>query len=310
MMEADNELRLLPEERLPIRHEKIHLGQLPKNEDLDSPEPESDFISWVRSVGQLTSITVGQKNDGSYHVHNGRRRIKTMRLLAREWEKRRQSDEGVPEADNPFEYVSADVVDDEHYLAHEALTLMLQQQKPNPIAEIESIERLIQKGHSPTQIARQLKMPKSSIEKKMKLMNLVPRLREALYEGRMAIGPAEKASTLPEPAQHRVAKLLDEKKYITGKDIDEQKQARAQAAASSESLQGLSSLPDIDSLPDSPEQDSSPSQGNLGQSQEVLQAVSYLNNRLDAVRKTSSRARPRWSAQDVEMLHKLLVELS
>ncbi len=91
-------------------------------------------------------ITLWEK-DGSLKVHDGRRRIKALRVLSNKWEKRVHSHEGVEEATNPYEFVEAKIVSTDGFENHELLTIILNTTaKPNLVTEVEAIEGVIRRN--------------------------------------------------------------------------------------------------------------------------------------------------------------------
>lgn len=288
------ELSLLPEEQPEIQPMMVPLDLLPTNEELGAKEPAPELVDWIRAVSLLQPVVLGRREHG-YAVHDGRRRIKAYRKLAEEWER----DNGV-ETTNPWMRIPANVIDDQHYQAHEMLTLMIHATRnPNPLAELASVQSLISKGYSIDQISRKSSIDKETIKKRLKLLTIDEGLRKVMESGKMAVSTAEKAVKLPPQAQKRLMKVYEEKDRITGKDVEEQTRARVQQAAASSTLSGLSDLPGVDDVAEDQAEHGEP----YNESEDLQEALSHLQARIEEAGRASHNQRPRWSKKDLDMVN-------
>lgn len=301
----ENELQLLPDHMPEVERRRIPLHELPPNNRLLGPAPTKDLIDSVRIFGLLQPLVVGEKDD-QYHIHGGRRRLKTLRLLDAEWDAREDTEEGNQEGSNPFAYADCYVVDDDGYTSHQTITILLNSTaSPNPVAELEAIEALIKQGHGKEEICKVTGLRKSTVDSRLRLSNLHSTLRGALTDGKMTPGTADHAARLSGQAQKRLAEKYLEGDKITGKDVDEQRQARTQAAASSVSLESLSNLPGVDSLLDLSKVSADASVDNTASDPAVVEATEYLRDRVQRVSE-DGLGKVKWSRKDVEAVRTLL----
>lgn len=288
-MSGANEMTLLPDHRPEVSLKQIPLGDLPSNDQLESEDPIPELVNAIESVGLLQPIVVGERDD-AYHVHGGRRRIKAMRILANKWRKQMESEEGVEEPWNPFATISAYVVDDLHYEAHDVLTILLNSTaRPNPLAELRAIETLFKKGYPMSQISKDTSLGESTIKKRLKLSRLEPELREAMELGKMSVSTAEKAARLPDTARDNLCTLLAEKKRITGQDVDDQRRVQVDSASSSSSLDIMDDMPGIDDI-------------GFNDSE----SVKYLQERIEVLENQDHNKRLRWTRNDIDAVKDLL----
>lgn len=326
-----DELKLLPDTRPEITRNTIPIGKLPPDQDLRSEDPVPELVNAIRSVGLLQPILVAKRDDGeSYWVHGGRRRIKAVRKLYREWEAHNPppnpedavKDPKQPPPVNPWSWIDAYVIDDSNMSAEEVLDIVMNSAtRPNPLSELEAIQSLLAKGYSVEKISKELGLKRGTIEKRQKLMNLSPMIFDAVGNGQVKVSVAERIVGLPQIAQKRLMKTLEEKGRVTGRDVEEQATARAQVAAASPTLMhGLGALPSIDEMESAPhrtseEREESPDGLVVGGPDpedltDVLEAVGYVRTRLDEILKTPSRSRPRWSVEDLAHVNTVVEKLA
>ncbi|HET8629977.1 MAG TPA: ParB/RepB/Spo0J family partition protein [Thermomicrobiales bacterium] len=214
------QLSLLPE--LPLYFgevEEFALDDIAPDAYLAGPAPDPSFVASLRDLGQIDPVVLeaARGEAFAYYVRSGKRRVKAARILG--WatiEARVVAHQGDP-------VVSA-VVE----LAANA------QRRENPLSDLDAIEavqaaaaaRGLTLGHAAIAKATGLAVP--TIKKRLALRRLEPDLRDALAEGRLSVGLAERVAKLP-PARQRALALTEGK--ITGPLVREATRARVSAAA-------------------------------------------------------------------------------
>jgi len=190
----------------------------------DGDPPAQDFIADVRRAGLEQPVRVRPIGDsGEYFVVEGRRRLKTVKLLL---------DEGMTE------FAKVPVVIDPRKKAREdglASLAMNYQRNENIIGDSNTVKAYMDNGWTEKDIASQSGL---TVEQVRVLRNVAYRLdselREAVEQGRMSPWTSRMAAMQPEPVQQRLIETLRDKGRIT---VDDLKEARAaKRAKAQESL--------------------------------------------------------------------------
>lgn len=212
MTELDEQLSmasLFPDEEVEIIDQYVSLYDLPI---VVGKEPSPELVRSVKLVGLIQPPIVVKRGDG-YEIVDGRRRIAAARMAGL--------------VDIPIRIVSADALG-----ATDALTLTANATRAeNPASELAAIEKLVALGFDIKEIAKTTGMKSATIQKRLRLRSLTPRLRSAFDSGAIPVGVAEEAAKLPDVAQARLVVRLDDGERLTHDVIREEKSARAQAAA-------------------------------------------------------------------------------
>lgn len=223
--EAD-QLPLLPEKTPPTPDAMIlSLSRLVR-QVAHVPTPPQPFIDSVALV-QLQPVLVRKKGD-LYLLVDGRRRVKALQAWA-------------DREDREYHKITirAEVFDADSWTHDGVMALKSNAERsPNVINELQHIEALIAQGYTEKQIAEATGMRVQTIRKRLKLATLEPTLREALDEGRIAPGVAEKAANLSADQQREIAA---QDGRITGNDVREQREV--QVAEIVELFEGVDTPP-------------------------------------------------------------------
>ena len=185
----------------------------------ESPPPDARLVNSIRQWGILEPLIVRPYRD-KFKIIAGNRRAKAMARLAEE-------------LDLKIEEVSLPcllVVDAS--LAMAAMVMTNNCRKANPLSDLQAIEdmttKLMKAGKSQEEIQKairvELGIPVGTQRKRLKLASLIPELRIAITENRLAPTSAERIASLDKKKQQRLYKLLDdrgEKGRITAKDVKE-----------------------------------------------------------------------------------------
>ena len=208
---AAQELTLYPPSRphLDVRHVRVSaiLG------DPLGPEPTPTFLESIEHFGVLQPILVKSIGEDLYALVAGSRRLKAARKLELE--------------SIPVAIVVLNGWNDHEVIALAENTL----RSRNLASQLEAIERLRERGHSDTEIARASGMSKRELLGRMvPLLQLHPKLREALDQGEMAPGTAMKAAKLPGGYQEKLVERLEAGAKLTGQDVREVREVQSEDA--------------------------------------------------------------------------------
>lgn len=190
----DKQLNLLPEKPITPKPRKVLLSELP--ELIPGAEPERAFIRSIERFGVLQPVGLIETRQG-FAIAFGRRRIKAARQLKMI---------AIPAYIYPAGWTAPQV-----------LTLVEnQQRRDNLVAKLEAVESLRLQA-TVDEICLATGMTKPELGKALKLIDgLIPGLRQALAEGRMATGTAHKVLRLTPEQQMHLAEL----DTIKAKDVD------------------------------------------------------------------------------------------
>lgn len=318
------ELRLLPEEMPEVVRTEIPLAELPPNDLLAGPPPTPELVRSIRDYGLMQPIVVSE-NAGAgpkWTVHGGRRRIQAKREIG---------DESIDSY-----VVGADAWGD---LPGETLTILLNATaKPNAVAELESIEKLIAGGADEKEISRATGLKLGTIRARLRLSELHPDLRDALRQNKLSMGNAYTAVKLSRAGQERLAAVYAEKGKLVHADVDEER--RRKVAVSTEAL-GLDDLgvPTEDLSPaeapavsddaagsasavpargdgtydDGQERTREMERVTFERSKEEAETLSrareHLSAKVEALRDMPRAKRPKWSVEDAAAVEELLKHL-
>lgn len=227
---SDEQMELLRDEPIKAKtpRKAIPLSELPEVNE----SPDEDLVKSIELFGCQMPILVIDGKKG-YRIADGRRRVASLRLLEARFD---ENEESV--GTNPYRKVISALYEDD-VTAEAILTIQANEQRsPNPAAEFEAIMRLV-KDHnlSAKMVARQLRVPVATVEARMRLSSLEPKLLEAFLGGDIAWSAVKEAVKLPKVAQRRVVKTLAKKKKegkrVTAAEVKEERRvevAKAQEA--------------------------------------------------------------------------------
>jgi ParB-like chromosome segregation protein Spo0J len=115
----------------------------------------------------------------------------------------------------------------------QAVTLMENAQRSeNPLRELEQMEEILRAGGDLDDICQAIGLDRRRAESRMRLANLIPELRQALIDNKIAVGVAENAARLSVEQQKQV--LADSQERggkVYGADITDVRRAAASDAA-------------------------------------------------------------------------------
>lgn len=191
----DKRLNLLPDKPITPKPRKVPLSELP--ESIPGADPDRAFVRSIERFGILQPVGLIETSQG-FAIAFGRRRIKAARQLKMI---------AIPAYIYPAGWTAPQV-----------LTLVEnQQRRDNLVAKLEAVEALRLQA-TPDEICLATGLTKPELGKALKLIDgLIPELRQALAEGRMAAGTAHKVMRLTPEQQADLAEL----ETIKAKDVDE-----------------------------------------------------------------------------------------
>jgi ParB/RepB/Spo0J family partition protein len=207
---------LIPEERIEPRDMRVPLGMI--DVPAGTPDPENDLVTSVRAFGVFQPVAL-RAHGRRYEIIGGRRRVRAATLAG-------------------LTLIPA-VVFPEHTPRHVAYAMTLAEnfiRRANPLSELEAIEGLVVEGATEQQITRELGISRQTLQARMRLSRLIPRLRLALADGHMGAAVADLASRLDTQRQEQLAIMLQEqiaageaRPSITARMVRELRQVRQQA---------------------------------------------------------------------------------
>ncbi len=208
-----SQLDLLPAAPLPaeaIAEKTIPLDLLPGDDELLGPPPSPRLVNSITLFGVIEPVVVIE-GAGAYRLVDGRRRVRGARKAGLKKIPARVFPEGT--------------------CVGEVLTLLLNEERSaNPVAEVQAIEALLDRGASEEDIVLATGLTKPKLRRRMALLGLAKPLRQAFFEGRLAPGAADAAAKLGVTYQNVLVAALAEKGKVTVEDVVEVKAARAKEA--------------------------------------------------------------------------------
>lgn len=200
-------LSLFPERLPELEAEEIALDDLPADLALLGPPPDAALVASIRQCGVLQPVLLLRAGSGALLVVDGRRRVKAARAAG-------------------LESLPARVAPDDDSLTALLSLVTHGTRHDNPAAELDAIEQLLQTGASEQAIARETGLSRTTIQRRLRLRDLEPRLRDAYRLGRLATSVAEAAAKLPPPAQARLAEQLGERGTLSGVAVADERRVR------------------------------------------------------------------------------------
>jgi ParB-like chromosome segregation protein Spo0J len=209
---GEGQLRLLPSARPAVRYATLRPDQL---SGWEHAQPSRKLIALIRELGVVEPIIVADPGSRGqrpqpFPIVEGRRRTKTVALLAEETGRN----------EVPALIVSGAGTDRAAVLAAVALALHASREE-SPASELAAIEAIIDCAaeSSPAatikQIAAQTTMSIQTIQRRLRLRNLIPVLREAFDHGKLAATVAEAAARLAPEHQAKLAQALEDGERVT-----------------------------------------------------------------------------------------------
>jgi ParB/RepB/Spo0J family partition protein len=185
--------------------------ELPDNSTLVGQAPDKALLDSIRLYGILNPLVVQMENREDakfkFRLVDGRRRLKAARTIGLR------------------EVPVRSIVSEEE--VSEVLTVNVHATRSdNVAADVEAIERLLmtEKGdgtlYNERDIAKLTGLGLSTVQKRLRLVNLIDPLRVSMDEGKIAPGTAEAAAKLTPAEQERLIPALDAKGRINRQDID------------------------------------------------------------------------------------------
>jgi len=208
---VEEQVMLLPLEQPSMRMDWIDVNWLDMPDI--GPKPSAALKASVAAFGVWEPVLVVPAGGGRYRLREGRRRVMAA-MEAR------------------LDKVPAMIVTDLENVGEAVVALSAHTLRgDNAPWELRQIEALFKSGASESSIARAVGMPVGTLRRRMKLMGLLPELRDAFEGNRFGLGVAEALAKLPEEAQRRLLALLGEKGKLTAGDVRESRQVDRQAGA-------------------------------------------------------------------------------
>ena len=180
-------------------HTVLFASIVPPNPQIPAP---SSLRRSMAERGQLVPLIVADTNDG-YTIIDGRRRYDAAKQLG--WTK-----------------IEATIYSGTNALQDAAMAITANAERSdNPISDLDAIIALDRAGLDEATIARSTGLGVGTIRKRRKLTRLAPELLEATRAGKVAIGVADRAASLPPARQQKLVERLGEQGKLTGPDIAE-----------------------------------------------------------------------------------------
>jgi hypothetical protein len=101
---------------------------------------------------------------------------------------------------------------------------------PNPITDLEAIEELARQGYGHEEIAHTLRIPLNVLDARMVLARLSTPMRQAVANGRIAVGVAQRIARLDSERMRDMEALLQTNGRVSGSDVRAAMQNRSDAA--------------------------------------------------------------------------------
>lgn len=303
--------KLLPEDKPNLELLSVGLRELPANPDLHGPDPDRALVDSIDRWGLLEPpIIYGER--GKYKVHAGRRRIKALRILSKEWAERmgKIHEQGVHEEPNPYAMVKVFHADTAESAA--AFITLTEQatHRPNVAADIEAIEELIRQGLDEKQIAAAVGMSVGTVKSRIKLAsNLAPKLMEGLKAGSIRPSVAEAAAKLGRASQGRLEAIHAEEGKLKMPAVEEERRRRVESASKQISFDtpGFDEMgvPE-DAAPAGAAPEDLPGPERMARNGMRVEAAGYLMDRLQEIR---AKEQAKWTKKDMDTLEALLANL-
>lgn len=236
--------QLLPDERPEQRDQDVYLTELPANDSLEmrGPNPDQDLIDLVAAFGFWERVVLFQRPDRTYKVLNGRRRIKTARLLN-------------------METIPATVFYGGHYSPDVITVGAHATRQENIAAEVAAIEALLgtQKAdgtyYNERDVSEATGLPLQTLRKRAELMGLHPHLRAALDSNKIKRGVAEIIAKRTKEEQATLASILESSGRVTMNDVDDLRRTTATQTMAGFDFGALTAIPNAEEAAGDDEQD-------------------------------------------------------
>ncbi len=205
---------LLPGLEVQPRRLDVPLDLLPPDTHLLGDPPPRDLVRSIAALGCLLQpVVLIEADAGTYHVGDGRRRIKAARAAG-------------------LERVAALVLP-AGVLSPEAITLIGNTLRaPNPVSDYQALVTLLAQGADEAAISAATGLTVGEIRARLRLDGLIAPLKEALYRGALRASVAGEAARLPAHQQETLAPRLADGATVTLADVRAARQVtRASAVA-------------------------------------------------------------------------------
>lgn len=241
-----DQLQLIPDQPLEGKLFTIPVASIPTKYLSSSRKPDAAMRSSVRQFGVLTPILVCPETEHDQHVldsaianHEDQgdtlifsendRELVVFRLLAG-----RRRVLAAQEANVTM--IHAVIFP---YGTEPSTVTILENQvrSDNPLVELAEIQRLISQGADLPAISQATGLHVQTAVKRMKLLSLVPGLREALRDGKLGLSVAEMVSQMSAEDQERLVGIYQTNGRVKASDARSLRRAEAENAASA--------LPDV-----------------------------------------------------------------
>lgn len=206
-----DQLPLLPDETPAPVFALVQVDDIEPDEYLVGDPPSKAFVDTVRQFGLIHPVGLRYTLDGPLAVIYGRRRVKAARVV------------GLSQI--PAMIWQCDVT------LSDVLTLVEnEQRKRNPLAALDTIERLAEQGATDEDICLAVGMPLGTLQAQKRLFRLIPPLRQAAREGKLLASGATEAARLPVEQQTQLVQVLEDEGQITVQAIRQVRRVRLEAA--------------------------------------------------------------------------------
>jgi ParB family chromosome partitioning protein len=220
----------LLEEQMPTKIPKpqrveVDLDNLPPSKNLRGPDPAPELVESVRRSGVVEPVILVRQEKGIV-VLSGTRRIKAAREVGL-----------VKVAANVYEGVGAGWC--------EVMRVSLNALRhDNPVSDLEALQALLAGGAGMAEISAITGMAPGTVKKRLKLVGLDKRLREALRKGRISVAVAERTATLPVEIQNHLSAHYNASGTLPMSEVRDARKARSEQTA----LGVFEGLPPVDAV--------------------------------------------------------------
>jgi hypothetical protein len=185
-------------------------SRLPTNENLKRTPPDEAFLESIKEV-QLQPIGMGHKEDGTWTLMFGRKRLLALRMLYERGEGKNCIWVSI------FEPVTQDQIS---YFTLQENNF----RSPNPISDALAIIEIMERDHNitPSELGNKIGMTATEVKKTYNEFGMYPKwILTGFLEGTIALSTGRKFIHLGKDVQASLKKKFNKEKKLTGTMVDE-----------------------------------------------------------------------------------------
>jgi len=190
---------------MPLTNHKLESIPIEKIDGLGSRQSSARFDRSMEELGLLYPILVVKTNEGRYQVIDGRQRVVSYEKLGHKSIRAKVYSPGS----------DADTVTIASLVANVA-------RSPNPASDLEAIEKLKIRNYTDEEIITVSGLTKTQYQQRLKLFSLIPELKFAFKQGKIALGVAQKVGAMSASDQRQLLQVFSENdEKLTHADVKE-----------------------------------------------------------------------------------------